>query len=262
MDLRAINSMPLKEAAITYGSLGWPILPLIPNRKQPASDVVKHGLLEATSLVETIRSWWDHNPDYNIGLVTGIVFDVVDLDGEDGVRQFYNWLPNYKHPGPIQLTGKGYHLFFEKSGSKNHSGIQKSKVDYRGIRGYVVGSPSVHPRGHRYNWARSGEVLPSVPDELRPLLFPETKVRKSQPNDPKIAEALNKEKNIVEIFEEMGYKITPWGNKAYLQCPFHEGDNQPSLVLYLKTNSFYCFGCDAWGDPLNVRRWQKTGKLR
>jgi len=34
------------------------------------------------------------------------------------------------------------------------------------------------------------------------------------------------------------------------QCPFHE-DHTPSLVVYPKTQSFYCFGCQAHGDVFN-----------
>jgi hypothetical protein len=134
-------------------------------------------------------------------------------------------------------------------------------IDYRGLRGYIVAAPSVHPDGHRYQWVKEGD-LPVVPQFLRPLLFPEPRVRKTPKDNPAIMQALEKEKDIVEIFRELGYDPKPWGNKSYLQCPFHTGDNTPSLVLYHKTNSFYCFGCEEFGDPLNVRRWINTGKLR
>ncbi len=33
-------------------------------------------------------------------------------------------------------------------------------------------------------------------------------------------------------------------------CPFHE-DHNPSLVVYPKTRSFYCFGCRVHGDAIN-----------
>ena len=257
MDLLTVNDMSLADAAATYGEMGWPVLPLLSNRKQPAT---KHGLLEATNNVEQIKWWWRQDPNYNIGLVTGIVFDALDLDGVAGINAFANWLPGYYHHGPVQATGKGYHLLFEKSGSKNHARINGDPVDYRGIRGYIVGAPSIHPDGHKYLWSRSG-ILPAIPRELRSFLFPEPRVRKTAVNDPVITKRLEDEKNIVEIFQEMGYEPRPWGNKAYLNCPFHKGDNTPSLVLYPNTNSFYCFGCDAWGDPLNVRKWQATGEL-
>jgi DNA primase len=37
-------------------------------------------------------------------------------------------------------------------------------------------------------------------------------------------------------------------NKAI--CPIHHGDTNPSLVIYEKTNSFYCFGCNVGGDVI------------
>ena len=38
--------------------------------------------------------------------------------------------------------------------------------------------------------------------------------------------------------EEEQYKV---------QCPFHEGDNDPSLLIDLKAGNFRCFGCNAHG---------------
>lgn len=41
------------------------------------------------------------------------------------------------------------------------------------------------------------------------------------------------------------YGLTP--NRAgFIKCPFHNGDNSPSLKVY--KDSFYCFGCGASGD--------------
>ena len=34
-------------------------------------------------------------------------------------------------------------------------------------------------------------------------------------------------------------------------CPFHE-DVMPSMWIYSDTNTFYCFGCGAWGGPADV----------
>lgn len=35
-----------------------------------------------------------------------------------------------------------------------------------------------------------------------------------------------------------------------IPCPFHE-DKSPSLKVYLKTNTFVCFGCNARGSPID-----------
>jgi len=34
-----------------------------------------------------------------------------------------------------------------------------------------------------------------------------------------------------------------------IRCPFHD-DSTGSLKIYQQTNSFYCFGCQKWGTPI------------
>lgn len=50
-------------------------------------------------------------------------------------------------------------------------------------------------------------------------------------------------KNIVDVVKEYGYEIV----KDKIICPFHE-DSKPSLHIYQKTNSWYCFGCQQGGN--------------
>lgn len=46
-----------------------------------------------------------------------------------------------------------------------------------------------------------------------------------------------------EIVERYGFHVSRSG---YIPCPFHNGDNSPSLKVY--KDSYYCFGCGASGD--------------
>ncbi len=58
---------------------------------------------------------------------------------------------------------------------------------------------------------------------------------------------------ILEVAEKYGLKIKK--NKSV--CPFH-GDSNPSLVFYIETNSFFCFGCRVGGDVLTfVQRMEE-----
>ena len=44
-----------------------------------------HGLHDTTTDLDLIRAWWTANPRANIGLRTGLSFDVIDLDNEAAV---------------------------------------------------------------------------------------------------------------------------------------------------------------------------------
>ena len=41
--------------------------------------------------------------------------------------------------------------------------------------------------------------------------------------------------------------------KPVVKCPIH-GEDTPSLRYYAETNTFYCFGCRAGGDVINLHR--------
>lgn len=49
-----------------------------------------------------------------------------------------------------------------------------------------------------------------------------------------------------DVLTKYGYAL----NKArFICCPFHK-EKTPSLKIYLKDNSFHCFGCGASGDVI------------
>jgi len=41
------------------------------------------------------------------------------------------------------------------------------------------------------------------------------------------------------------------GNRNWYNCIFHNEDT-PSLCVYTKDNSFYCFGCNKWGSAIDI----------
>jgi DNA primase len=69
-----------------------------------------------------------------------------------------------------------------------------------------------------------------------------------------------KERNpIEEVMSRHGLVLLRSGSKLTARCPFHDDEN-PSLVVYPETRSFYCFGCGASGDVIDfVRRTQGLG---
>lgn len=168
--------MTLPRAAMAYAKRGWPVLPLKPGQKVPAT---RNGLHDASTDPDQIRAWWTENKAYNVGLRTGIAFDVLDLDGPDALDELDKGGANAtgeefcgQIAGPIVLTGGGVHIYCRPTGLGNAAGLLPG-IDWRGVGGYVVAPPSVHPNGRIYEWAVSYPIdtpLAVVPDWLRGLM--------------------------------------------------------------------------------------------
>jgi|tagenome__1003787_1003787.scaffolds.fasta_scaffold20942135_3 hypothetical protein len=111
------------------------------------------GLRDATTESAQVKAWWTVYPDCNIGLRTGVVFDVVDLDGPEAVKEISAARGNGDRlRGPCVRTPRGCHLYVQPTGLGNRARILPG-VDYRGVGGYVVAPPSINERGQRYQWA-------------------------------------------------------------------------------------------------------------
>jgi hypothetical protein len=150
----------LADAAADYAWRGWPVLPL--HGKVPRTA---HGLKDATTDPQTVERWWRLWPDANVGLRTGVVFDVLDIDNIDALEHLDEQRPvsgTLPFDGPVVITAKGEHFYVAATGCRNRTGIVVG-ADWRGRDGYVVAPPSRHPSGHVYRWAAHPETdLPTV----------------------------------------------------------------------------------------------------
>lgn len=142
----------LATAALWYATNGIAVFPIQPRDKKPFPGT--RGFKDATTDPAAVRRWWAHTPNANIGVPTGIRFDVIDVDGRDG----YFALADLKDAdilppilGKVQTPRGGRHLYVPKSGDGNAAGVWPG-VDYRGIGGYVVAPPSIGATGRRYDW--------------------------------------------------------------------------------------------------------------
>lgn len=153
----------LAGAALWYAEHGLMVFPLQPGGKRPYSGT--HGLKDGSTDPGQIRSWWSARPDSNIGLCTGHVVDVIDIDGPVGVKQWADHLARPNGLGEVigivnTPRAGGTHLYRPATGAGNG---HMEGLDYRGIGGYVVAPPSVSPTGQRYRWTRALTV--KGPDE-------------------------------------------------------------------------------------------------
>lgn len=148
-----------KDAALAYAAWGWPVFPLREHEKVPAT---KHGFKDATTDATRIARWWDRHPNDNVGLPTGLAFDVVDVDAPIGVHSYLALLRAEKADGTgplpdahgrVVTASGGFHLYVKPTGAGNRAGWHPG-IDIRGRGGYVVAPPStLGTRNRTWSWS-------------------------------------------------------------------------------------------------------------
>jgi hypothetical protein len=144
--------VPIVSAALYYAQQGLRVFPLQPRSKIPHKGT--RGCLEASSDPQQIEAWWRRWPDSNVGIATGHLVDVIDIDGPVGVKSWaiMNGLPPILGTVSTPRHG-GNHLYIAALGLSNKAGLAPG-IDIRGAGGYVVAPPSVNADGVRYYWRR------------------------------------------------------------------------------------------------------------
>ncbi|MEV4521449.1 bifunctional DNA primase/polymerase [Micromonospora tulbaghiae] len=141
----------LANAARWYASQGIPVFPLMPGEKKPFPG--SRGFKDATTDLGQINRWWTSHPQANIGLPTGGLFDVIDIDGEQGAISYRALIGSDVIPRVYgkATTGRpcSRHLYIAATGDGNSAGVWPG-IDFRGKGGYVVAPPSRTER--RYHW--------------------------------------------------------------------------------------------------------------
>lgn len=161
-NVQQLEPLTLKTA-LRYAAMGWPVLPLVPNRKVPATA---HGVHDATTDEERIRKWWTENPAYNVGIAAGkesglVVFDVDPRNG--GLDGWDDWkkLAGPHEDGATQLTaGGGYHYLALYDPAITSCKLEQG-VDLLSDGKYFVAYPSII-NGKRYEWEASDDPLEGV----------------------------------------------------------------------------------------------------
>jgi hypothetical protein len=80
LDNLAAKVLPgLCASALWYASKGLHVFPVQSGGKQPYPGT--HGCKDAATDPDQIRAWWTRWPDANVGIATGHLVDVIDIDG-------------------------------------------------------------------------------------------------------------------------------------------------------------------------------------
>lgn len=167
------------QIALQLAAKGFRIFPLLPNSKKP---VFNRWPQRATTNPDTIRVWWEQNPQYNIGIACGRADDatddvlylvVVDYDMKEGQagaetlakHQTLGFLETYQVKTP-----NGVHAYFwGRHRLRNSVSRIALHVDVRCWHGYVVG-PGSTVDGKIYTHIEDSPALPaSLPQPLNDM---------------------------------------------------------------------------------------------
>lgn len=207
----------LEKAAVALAKQGWPVFPLRPRDKVPAT---KHGFKDASTVPALVRAWWTMTPEANVGLCTGGDFFVVDIDPRNGGDRVWAALVNaHGHVETLSATtgSGGKHYFYRLPAGVLLKGKLAEGIDIKSVGGYVVAPPSVHPDGGVYTWDSEqyaedpGAEIADAPAWLieqarRPE--PERVVRGPvDPNDDRPGTRYNAEAEWADLLEEHGWVL-------------------------------------------------------
>jgi len=196
--LAALGDLTVGQAAEVYAACGFPVVAMHASRPDGGCtcprgarcpDPGKHPRLAdwphtASTSPAVVRGWWRRWPAANVGLCTGVGFDVLDVDGPTGEVELRALVEAGAVPGggPLARTGGGgWHVLLAPTGAGNRVGLRPG-LDWRGRGGLIVAPPSVHRSGRRYRWVRPLTTTPpTAPAGLRRLLAPPRTARATLP---------------------------------------------------------------------------------
>ena len=198
------RQQPLGVVAAHYASMGWPVClgahtyrgtrgSIEPGRAcscdrvgcpaPGAHPVSPAWQTQATVDTNVIGSWWETRPEANVILVTGRVFDVLDVPAAAGAAALARMEAVGIAVGPVSCLGQDRTLFYVVTrGSPADedewwtSGLDCEPESFTpGLRwhcrdSYVLAPPSVYAAGLSARWLRSPREHP-LPDALRLLEY-------------------------------------------------------------------------------------------
>jgi len=201
---RAVERMAV--AAVGYAAMGWPVCAgaYPPGRSHDAGEMSRscscdrigcpapgaHPIsptwqMQATADPALAGRWWAVQPEANVILVTGRVFDVLDVPARVGQAALAQMERSGVQPGPVALTAADRALFFvatrgapedENEWWSCHLDCEPEMVaQVTGLRwhcrdSYVLAPPSRYGNALTAQWLRLPAGRP-LPDGLRLLEY-------------------------------------------------------------------------------------------
>lgn len=171
----------LAAAAAAYAAAGIPVFPCVPGEKRPLTT---HGYQDATTDMRRVAAWWRWAPTANIGIPTGRLVDVLDVDvhaigtGFPVLRTLQQEKLIAGWGQAVRSPSGGLHLYYPANQDDPLGSWSRGRahVDFRGVGGYIIAPPSVvtTSRGDRsYQVIAHGKTpSPVDADVIREFLTP------------------------------------------------------------------------------------------
>lgn len=180
----------MADAAMHYAAIGWPVCAgaFAPGRGQRSAGAARscscdrigcpspgaHPLSPAWQLLastdpELVARWWLATPEANVILVTGRVFDVLDVPATVGLAALSRIEPSDLRSGPVAISGGNRAHFFVRTrgapADENewwscHLDCEPEEVaEVTGLRwhcrdSYVLAPPPRHDSSAAARWLR------------------------------------------------------------------------------------------------------------
>lgn len=172
--MSAPSANTLYRAAQDLIKSGQPVFPCRASGPKAKAPMTKNGLHDATLDRDRIKHWLKSNSDVALGIPTGIVWDVLDVDVK-GATDGRVHLPYLTRLGllngckrVVKTPSGGWHLFFRTAPGLTNKASAALGLDVRSLGGYVLAAPSyVTTEDYAGPYEDMGQTTGSTDEPLR-----------------------------------------------------------------------------------------------
>lgn len=234
---------PFLESALRYLRLGYSVIPIKPNSKEPLIEWKEFQKRPPTE-VEVV-DWWEKYPDANLAIVTGEVSGVCVLEVDD--KNILDGLEIPMTPTAVSGGKRLPHFYFLYRGGVPNFSYRNENGEAFSLRSdgsYIVIPPSKHKNGGVYKWVEGCALddvqLSELPDWLISYMGDSVKsqidkdLSYSGKDDKTRNEVKRLKKNIKfsELMSDLGFEGQACGKYWRYRCPFHNDGDDADFVVW------------------------------